>query len=154
MGMEKSNNDKFGAIIFNDFQRTGNLDFFPPSIPRELTVNDESIKLTPSERKDLTIAIGKANYNNISPFVNDMAMLKGYNKRYTQLNDDDKVKLLQFLYSEASDDGLEQFIKDHPKFQDAEIDKNKIMEEFEKDKPQLEFEISVIKDKSKAQKQP
>jgi hypothetical protein len=154
MGMEKGNSDKFGAIIFNDFQRTGNLDFFPPSIPRELTVNDERIKLTPSERKDLTIAIGKANYNNISPFVHDMAMLGGYNKRYTQLTDEDKVKVLQFLYSEASDDGLEQFIKDHPKFQDAEIDKKKMIEEFEKEKPQLYFEIGIIKDKFKAQKQP
>lgn len=154
MGMEKGNNDKFGAIIFNDFQRTGNLDFFPPSIPRELTVNDEKIKLTPSERKDLTIAIGKANYNNISPFVHDMAMLGGYNKRYTQLTDEEKVKALKFLYSEALNDGLDEFKKAHPKFQDAEIDKNKIMEEFEKDKPQLNFEIGIIKDKYKNQKQP
>jgi hypothetical protein len=154
MGMEKGNSDKFGAIIFNDFQRTGDLDFFPPSIPRELTVNEERIKLTPSERKDLTIAIGKANYNNISPFVHDMAMLKEYNKRYTQLTDEDKVKVLKFLYSEASDDGLEQFIKDNPKFQDAEIDEKKNIEEFEKEKPQLYFEIGTIKDKFKAQKQP
>ena len=154
MGMEKGNNDKFGAIIFNDFQRTGNLDFFPPSIPKELTVNDEKVKLTPSERKDLTIAIGKANYNNISPFVHDMAMLSGYNKRYTELTDSEKVKALKFLYSISSDDGLEQFKKDHPKFQDAEIDKNKIMEEFEKDKPQVLFEINVIKDKFKGQDKP
>ena len=154
MGMEKGNNDKFGAIIFNDFQRTGNLDFFPPAIPRELTVNDEKIKLTPSERKDLTIAIGKANYNNISPFVHDMGMLTGYNKRYTQLTDEEKVKALKLLYSISSDDGLDQFKKDHPKFQDAAIDKNKIMEEFEKDKPQLKFEIGIIKDKYKNQKQP
>jgi hypothetical protein len=152
MGMEKGNSDKFGAIIFNDFQRTGNLDFFPPTIPRELTVNDEKIKLTPSERKDLTIAIGKANYNYISPFVNDMAMLEGYNKRYTQLSDVEKAKALKFLYGEASDAGLDQFIKTHPKFQNAQIDKNKIMEEFNKDKPQLEFEISVIIDKFKNQK--
>lgn len=152
MGMEKGNSDKFGAIIFNDFQRTGNLDFFPPAVPRELTVNDEKIKLTPSERKDLTIAIGKANYNNISPFVNDMAMLEGYNKRYTQLTDEEKAKALKFLYNMASDEGLEQFKKDYPKFQDAEIDKNKIMEEFEKDKPQRNFEINRIIDKFKAQK--
>jgi hypothetical protein len=152
MGMEKSSKDKFGAIIFNDFQRTGNLDFFPPSIPRELTVNDEKIKLTPSERKDLTIAIGKANYNTISPYVHDMAMLTGYNKRYTELTDDQKAKSLKFLYKMASDQGLEQFKKDHPKFQNAEIDINKIMEEFKKDKAQIDFEVGVIIDKSKAQK--
>ena len=152
MGMEKGNNDKFGAIIFNDFQRTGNLDFFPPSIPRELTVNDERIKLTPSERKDLTIAIGKANYNYISPFVHDMAMVEGYNKRYTQLTDEEKAKALKFLYSEASDQGLEQFIKNYPKFQNAGIDKNKIMEEFKKEMPQIEFEKRIILDKFKAQK--
>ena len=152
MGMEKGNSDKFGAIIFNDFQRTGNLDFFPPSIPRELTVNDERIKLTPSERKDLTIAIGKANYNYISPFVNDMAMLEGYNKRYTQLTDKEKAESLKFLYGEASDAGLEQFIKTHPKFQNGTIDQNKIMEEFKKDMPQIEFEKKIILDKFKAQK--
>jgi len=152
MGMEKGSNDKFGAIIFNDFQRTGNLDFFPPSIPRELTVNEEKIKLTPSERKDLTIAIGKANYNYISPFVNDMAMLEGYNKRYTQLTDEEKAKALKFLYGEASDAGLEQFIKNNPKFQNAEIDKNKIMEEFKKEMPQIEFEKRIILEKFKAQK--
>jgi hypothetical protein len=152
MGMEKGSNDKFGAIIFNDFQRTGNLDFFPPSIPRELTVNDEKIKLTPSERKDLTIAIGKENYNYISPFVNDMAMLEGYNKRYTQLTDEEKAKALKFLYGEASDAGLEQFIKNNPKFQNAEIDKNKIMEEFKKEMPQIEFEKRIILEKFKAQK--
>jgi hypothetical protein len=152
MGMEKGNSDKFGAIIFNDFQRTGNLDFFPPAIPRELTVNDEKIKLTPSERKDLTIAIGKANYNYISPFVNDMAMLEGYNKRYTQLTDEEKAKSLKFLYGEASDAGLKQFIKEHPKFQDAAIDKNKIMEEFKKEMPQIEFEKKIILDKFKGQK--
>jgi hypothetical protein len=121
-------------------------------VPRELTVNNEKIKLTPSERKDLTIAIGKANYNAISPFVHDMAMLGGYNKRYTELTDDQKAKALKFLYKMASDQGLEQFKKDHPKFQNAEIDINKIMEEFEKDRPQIDFEIGVIIDKSKAQK--
>jgi len=154
MGMEKGSNDKFGAIIFNDFQRTGNLDFFPPSIPRELTVNDEKIKLTPSERKDLTIAIGKANYNLISPYVHDMAMLTGYNKRYTELNDNQKAKSLKFLYGMASDAGLEQFKISHPRFQDAEIDKDKIMKDFEKEKPQIEFEISVIIDKFKGQNKP
>lgn len=152
MGMEKGNSDKFGAIIFNDFQRTGNLDFFPPTIPRELTVNDEKIKLTPSERKDLTIAIGKENYNYISPYVNDMAMVEGYNKRYTQLTDEEKAKALKFLYGEASDAGLEQFIKNHPKFQNAKMDQNKIMEEFKKDMQQTEFEKTIIIDKFKGQK--
>jgi hypothetical protein len=152
MGMEKGNSDKFGAIIFNDFQRTGNLDFFPPTIPRELTVNEEKIKLTPSERKDLTIAIGKENYNYISPYVNDMAMIEGYNKRYTQLTDEEKAKALKFLYGEASDAGLAQFIKNHPKFQNSKIDQNKIMEEFKKDMQQTEFEKTIIIDKFKGQK--
>jgi hypothetical protein len=154
MGMEKGNEDKFGAIIFNDFQRTNNLDFFPPSVPRELTVNSERIKLTPLERRDLTIAIGKANYKNISPYVHNMAMLGGYNKRYTQLTDEEKVKSLKFLYGMSSEEGLDQFIKNNPKFQNAEIDMSKIAEEFEKMKPQAQFEIGVIKEKFSNQNKP
>lgn len=154
MGMEKGNQDKFGAIIFNDFQRTNNLDFFPPSIPRELNVNDERIKLTPSERRDLTIDIGKANYNNISPYVHDMAMLGGYNKRYTQLTDEEKVKSLKFLYGMSSNEGLAKFIQDHPKFQNAKIDYSKIAEEVKKDSSETLFEIGVIKEKFKSQNKP
>ena len=154
MGMEKGNEDKFGAIIFNDFQRTNNLDFFPPSIPRELTVNEERIKLTPLERRDLTIAIGKENYKNISPYVHDMAMLGGYNKRYSQLTDEEKINSLKFLYSMSIEDGLAQFIKDHPKFISAEIDMSKIAEEFEKMKPQTLFEVGVIKEKFSNENKP
>jgi tellurite resistance protein len=81
-----------------------------------------------------------------------MAMLEGYNKRYTQLTDEEKAKSLKFLYGEASDAGLEQFIKNHPKFQNAEIDQNKIIEEFKKDMQQIEFEKTIIIDKFKGQK--
>jgi len=154
MGMEKGSNDKFGAIIFNDFERTGNLDFFPPAIPKELTVDEQKIKLNPEEKRNLTIAIGKANYNNLSPFVNDMAILGGYNKRYSELSDEEKVNALKFLYETAREEGLDQFKLDNPKFQDSKIDMAKEKQEFEKSKPQIIFEMSVIKDKYKNQKQP
>lgn len=154
MGMEKGSNDKFGAIIFNDFERTGNLDFFPPSIPKEIKVGEESIKLTPTEKRELTIDIGKANYNYISPFINDMAILEGYNKRYSELSDSEKINALKFLYESAREDGLTQFKKDNLKYQEAKFDIKKEKEEFEKQKPQIQFEISVIKDKLKNQKQP
>jgi hypothetical protein len=154
MGMEKGSNDKFGAIIFNDFERTGNLDFFPPAIPKEITVNEEKIKLTPKEKRELTIAIGKANYNNISPFINDMAILEGYNKKYSQLTDSQKINALKFLYETAREEGLDQFKLDNPKYNEAKFDMAKEKKEFEESKPQIQFEISVIKDKYKTQKQP
>lgn len=154
MGMEKGSNDKFGAIIFNDFERTGNLDFFPPSIPKEIKVNEESIKLTPTEKRELTIDIGKANYNNIAPFINDMAILGGYNKKYSELSDEYKIKALKFLYQAARQEGLENFKLNNPKFQEGQFDIKKEMEEFKKEKSQIEFEISIIKDKFKNQKKP
>jgi hypothetical protein len=146
MGMESGSEDKFGAIIFNDFQRTGNVDFFPPSIPKQIKVDDTEIKLTPSERRDLTIAIGKANYNYLSPFINDMASsLYG---RYSQLTDAQKVVVLKDYYQQAVQDGLEQFKIDNPKFQNGVIDMEKIKREInEITVPAILFEAEVAKQK-------
>ena len=154
MGMEKGSNDKFGAIIFNDFQRTGDVKFFPPPIAREITVNDQKLKLTLAERKDLTIAIGKANYNNISPFVHDMAILGGYNKRYDQLSDKEKVAALGALYEMSIEEGLEQFKLNNPKYQDGKIDVEKLKAEIQAEMPQIKFEAEMIKDKFKNQNKP
>lgn len=146
MGMESGSEDKFGAIIFNDFQRTGNVDFFPPSIPKQIKVDDTEIKLTPSERRDLTIAIGKANYNYLSPFINDMASsLYG---RYSKLTDAQKVVVLKDYYQQAVQDGLEQFKIDNPKFQNGVIDMEKIKREInEITVPAILFEAEVAKQK-------
>ncbi len=49
-----------------------------------------------------------------------MAEIEGYNVKYSQLNDEDKKYVLEYLYTLGSQQGKEKFYQDFTEFQKEE----------------------------------
>jgi hypothetical protein len=111
-GISSSTKDNFAQPIYEDYKRTKNTKFFPPSVmPR---INNE--KLTVAEAEKLEILVGKARKNLILPFINDGAILDGYGKRYSELDDDEKTDALEIIYNQGFENGKAEFISLYPKY--------------------------------------
>ena len=111
-GISKSNKDNFAQPIYDDYKRTNNLKFFPPSVMPE--VNE--IKLNVQQQQELEQLVGNQRRFMVTPFVNDGAILKTFKKVYSKLDDDDKVDALRVIYEEGYKKAEEQFIINHKEF--------------------------------------
>jgi hypothetical protein len=122
MGAEKGSNDKFGAVIINDFEKTGNLNFLPPASVEKITVNGKKIDLPMEQRLELQSLIGKSTKKIISPFVYGASTLANF-KRYTDpsITEQERGDALNTLYGLARTDGLNQFKKNHPEYKESEL---------------------------------
>ena len=147
LGFEKGSTDKFGASIFDDAQRTGNINFYPQVMPNKLKVDEKEVKLLQSEKDDLDRFVGKYRKQMIAPFINDHVVLKGYDKTYDKLRDDEKLAALDAIYSQAKDAGMDDFKKKYPKYEDAKLDIQKLKKEVKEDVKKTLFEVSLIKNK-------
>jgi len=116
--ISKYDNNKFGAILYQDYLRTKNDKLFPPSIPYTISVGGEKIKLSAQEYRDLQILVGKYRKEYVSPFLYDMGTIDG--DKYSNLEDEDKIKDLKIIYDEGYDSGLFEFIETHPKYNEPE----------------------------------
>ena len=147
LGFEKGSADKFGATIFDDAQRTGNINFYPQVVPNKLKVDEKEVKLLQSEKDDLDKFVGKYRKQMVAPFINDHAVLKGYDKTYDKLTDDEKLAALDAIYTQAKDAGMEDFKKKYPKYEDAKLDIQKLKKEVKEDVKKTLFEVSLMKNK-------
>lgn len=111
-GISKSNKDNFAQPIYDDYKRTNNLKFFPPSIKPEVN----GIKLDVQQQQELEQLVGNQRKFMVTPFVNDGAILKSFKKVYSELDDDDKTDALRVIYEEGYKKGEEQFIMNHKEF--------------------------------------
>ena len=111
-GISKSNKDNFAQPIYDDYKRTNNLKFFPPSVMPEVN----GIKLNVQQQQELEQLVGNQRRFMVTPFVNDGAILKTFKKVYSKLDDDDKVDALRVIYEEGYKKAEEQFIINHKEF--------------------------------------
>jgi hypothetical protein len=66
--------------------------------------------------------VGKARRALIAPYINDLAMFEGIDKKYSELNEGEKVKVLEVLYEMGYNKGKEQFLELHKEFKKDEVE--------------------------------
>ena len=86
-GISKSNDDNFAEPIYKDYKKTNDVDFFPPSVKPEVTVDGERVKLPVKQAYELEELIGGNRKDLIAPFINGMAEYDGY--KYTDLKSEE-----------------------------------------------------------------
>jgi hypothetical protein len=111
-GISSNNNDNFAQPIYNDYKKTENTAFLPPSVKPEVN----GFKLNTSQTNKLETLVGQARKNLVSPFVNDGAKLSGFKNNYSQLSEEDKVKALGIIYKMGYEVGEKQFTDLYPEF--------------------------------------
>ena len=132
-GFQKGSSDLFGAILYDDVKRTGDARFFPVPEDNKITVNDKEVEITQKEKDELDTYIGQYRKTLVSSFVYDMGkisneQLKYDEKKYSELNDAEKIEALKYLYDAAREAGFNKFIEahqDNPVYKIAELDMDK-----------------------------
>lgn len=142
--IEKGSSDKFGLILYDDFQRTGDTKFLPPYENAKITHNGKQVELNTEQKRDLDIFVGQARKNIVAPFISDAAKLDGFDNYYSKLSDSEKVDALDVLYKQAKKIGYAKFQEKYTEFANADVDFEAIMQDAEKEfkKKALEFSIS------------
>jgi len=115
-GISRANPDNFAQPIYEDYKRTNNTKFFPPSVRPEIEHNGVTIKLPTKDAARLEELVGQQRKNLASPYVNDMATFEGSNKTYSQLSEEEKLDKLKIIYDEGYKNGKELFLKEHPEY--------------------------------------
>ena len=128
-GISRINPQLFARPIYNDYLETNDSGFLPPYVEAEL--NGE--KLNTRQHDRLQYYIGEERKRLVEPYVNDMAIIEGFNTTYEDIKDpEDKKFVLQYLYNEGRDLGVEKFYQDFP--------------ELKKEKPAKDYGAEIKKD--------
>lgn len=144
LGYEAGSNNKFGSILYEDAQRTGNDKFFPAPEDYKIKVNGKDQKLTEEQKVKLDMYIGQARKNLASPYIYDMGKLAEYNAKYSDLSDQDKLDALDVIYSMGKDAGFAKFKEEYKQFQDAEINVEEIIKKAEQSTKKTLFKVSLM----------
>lgn len=138
--MSKHNKDNFAQPIYEDYLKTGDTGFFPPSVKPEI----DKQKLNTKEATELSVLVGQSRKNLIAPFVNDMATLPGYDEKYSKLSIKDKKDALEQIYSLGYKEGVRKFRLIHPEYPEKEknYDEEYLKKEQEYKKQGFKKEIS------------
>lgn len=132
-GISRQNDDNFAQVLYNDYKKTNDTRFFPPTIKPSIKDGDKTVKLTPKETAELEILVGQERKKLVAPYTNDMARFEGSDKRYSQLSNDEKIKNLNILYQTGYEAGEWKFLQRHPQYKaapktDEQIQKEQEME--------------------------
>jgi hypothetical protein len=111
-GISSNNKDNFAQPIYDDYKKTDNTAFLPPSVKSEVN----GFELNNSQSKQFEILVGQARKNLAAPFVNDGAKLSGFKDRYSKLSEEDKVKALGIIYKMGYQVAEDEFTKLYPQF--------------------------------------
>lgn len=115
----------FGLILFDDFQRTQNRDFFPPVEDEQITQNGRKREITPTELADLQTFIGQARKSLVEPYVSDFGSGKDM---YSAMKDKDRIRMLRSLYANGRKIGYQQFVTKYPQYKDIDMPEDNIPE--------------------------
>lgn len=137
--MSKSKKDNFAQPIYDDYKRTGNTKFFPSSVKPEF----EKQKLNAEQARKLEILVGQARKALIAPYIHDGAILEGFDKVYSKLNDEDKIKALEILYNQGYENAKQEFAKIYPQFAKAEPTMDDIIKEKEDEIRKKVFKLNI-----------
>ena len=141
--IEKGNKEKFGLILYDDFSRTGNVNFLPPYEDAKITHKGKQIELNATQKRDLDIFVGQARKSLIAPYVSDAAIIKGFKNYYSKLPDNEKVEALSVLYKSAKEIGYNKFKEKYTQFADAKIDFKEQVKEAKQKSKSILFEASL-----------
>jgi hypothetical protein len=120
LGFDREDRNKFGILLWDDYQRTKNPAFFPSYVSPYITVNGKSTKLPAKEWEELQTIVGRNSKNAVSPLVYNQMTYSG--KLYQYLSDEEKLEALDVAYSKAREFGVAEFKQRHPKYINAKID--------------------------------
>jgi hypothetical protein len=129
LGFSPDDRNKFGVLLWDDYQRTKDERFFPQPTPTRLTVDKNSVKLSTEEADALATIVGQNRKTIISALVSGATNYGG--NIYNSMNDDEKIEALIIAYEEAAGFGFDEFRQRFPKYVNAE--KDEYMEEMKKE---------------------
>ena len=116
-GISKNNPQLFGRVVYDDFLRSGDSGFLPPAVLPILNGQ----QLNAEQENRLIEYVGSEREKLVKPYINDMAEIDGFNAKYSELEtDEDKKFVLQYLYNEGRDRGVELFYQDYPELRPKE----------------------------------
>jgi len=115
-GISKANPQLFARPMYEDYLRTQDSGFLPPAVLP--TLNGK--KLDTKQGIRLEEYVGGERKKLVEPYINDMAEVPITSKKYSELNDEKKKDVLQYLYGRGRERGLELFYKDFPEFRPKE----------------------------------
>jgi hypothetical protein len=115
LGWEKDSKDIFGAILYDDYRRTGDAKFFPTTEDNKLSVNGKQITISREEQDRLNTLVGQARKTLVRAFVYDQ-VTQFDGKPYSQLSDDQKIKALKNIYDLGKEVGYTQFKQEKPQY--------------------------------------
>lgn len=124
LGWEKGSQDIFGAILYNDYKRTGDAKFFPTTEDNKFSVGGKQITLQKDEQDRLNVLVGQARKTLVRAFVYDQ--VNQYDgKVYSQLSDDKKIEALKNVYDLGKQIAYSQFKQEFPQYAKEITDEEK-----------------------------
>jgi len=124
-GISKDKKNPFAQEIYNDAERTGSLDFLPPSVKNKITKNGESIKLNTEQERYLEEQVGKERKRLVTAYVSGAATIVGYGK-YSDIKDDkDKKDALEVIYRQGFNFGKYKFFQKYPQLNHEKTEQEK-----------------------------
>lgn len=151
LGLQQSDAKQFGAILYYDAQRTGDMRFFPSPVTDKVTVDGEEIKLTQNQKDELSEYIGKSRAMLVGSFVYDCAFpfevpIAGKEAKKLKYNDKDfsdkdKIHALQMIYDYGRELGFAQFQKMHKEFVAADLTPTQIVEQVKREVYDMKFKL-------------
>ena len=142
-GISTASNDNFAQPIYEDYKKTNNTKFFPPSVKPEIRENGETVKLPPKAASELEMLVGQERKKLAAPYVNDMATFSGSNKKYSQLSDDEKIDKLRIIYEEGFKNGEYLFLQTHPEYKPKDKTKQQKREDKKESSANKKFRKSL-----------
>lgn len=149
LGFQESDIHQFGAILYYDAQRTGDMRFFPTPVTDKVTVDGVEVKLTQDQKDELARYIGKNRKMLVAAFVYDRAFpyevpVKGKEPMKLAYNDPrftdaDKIHALEMIYNYGKELGFTEFQQAHKEFAPAELTPEKIAEQAKRDVYDIKF---------------
>lgn len=115
-GVSKANPQIFARPLYDDYLRTSDTGFLPPAVMPILNGQ----KLNKQQYDRLQEYVGAERKKRIEPYINDMAVIPGYDEFYSKLDDKIKKERLTYIYDLGRDAGIEKFYSDFPQFRPKE----------------------------------
>ena len=160
LGFEEGDRTKFGAILFDDYEKSQDQRFFPPQEDNKLTVNGKEIEMPQSDKDKLEIEIGKVRKNFVNAFVYDSAVLPkvpeferdeqgvltsktNEEKKYTEMTLEQKAEALSTIWEISKQIGYEEFKKKNPKYAEARLTSEEIKKKVYKEVDKKLFQIRL-----------
>jgi hypothetical protein len=144
-GISKDKKNPFAQEIYNDAERTGSLDFLPPSVKNKITKNGESIKLNTEQERYLEEQVGKERKRLVTAYMSGAATIPKYGK-YSSLSDKDKKDALEVIYKAGFNVGKYYFFEKYP-----QLNHEKTEQEKENDKEESKKRKGLNEDIKKKQ---